>query len=208
MPVPFILFLVSFAAALFGFGLTGTLDSGPVMLALLSALAALVLLARVPGRRTPKRSAPKPGARKRVPAAPPRSIVVDGSNVMHWKDGTAQMATVQEVIRALSDQGYQPGVIFDANAGYKLAGRYLDDRPLARALGLSADRVLVVPKGEPADPVILKVARDLGAPVVSDDRFRDWVAEFPEVAQPGHLRRGGYRDGVLWLETGVNASCA
>lgn len=199
MPVPYVLFLISFAAALFGFGLTGSVESAPVLLALLSALAALILLVRAPKRRSRKSRAPK----RRVAAGPRRSIVVDGSNIMHWKDETPRLDTLREVVRSLAEQGYQPGVIFDANAGYKLAGRYMDDRPLARALGLPPDRVLVVPKGEPADPVILTAARDLGAVVLSNDRFRDWAADFPEVVQPGHLRRGGYRDGMLWLETGT-----
>ena len=189
MRLPFVLFLMSFAAALFGYGLTGDMDSAPVLLALLSALAALILMLRAP---VPARKANK---------AVQRSIVVDGSNVMHWKGETAQLTTLQEVVRSLADQGYQPGVVFDANAGYKLSGRYMDDNPLAFALGLSTDRVLVVPRGEPADPVILTAARELGATVLSNDRFRDWAEQFPEVAQPGHLRRGGYRNGVLWMET-------
>lgn len=184
MQMPFVLFLMSVAGAAFGYGLTGAFDSGPVMLALLSAGAALILMLRA-----------KP------PAAAPRRIVVDGSNIMHWQGEVPQMATLRDVVRALTDQGYQPGIVFDANAGYKLAGRYMDDKPLARALGLRADQVLVVPKGAPADPVILRVARELGAPVLSNDRFRDWAEEFPEVAEPGHVRRGGYRDGALWMET-------
>lgn len=186
MQTPFVLFALSISAAAFGYGLTGTVDSGPVMLALLSALAALVLMLR---------------AKAAVPAPAPRRIVVDGSNIMHWQGETPQLATLREVVQSLADQGYQPGVVFDANAGYKLAGRYMDDKPLARALGLRADQVLVVPKGAPADPVILRVARELGAPVLSNDRFRDWAADFPEVAEPGHVRRGGYRGGALWMET-------
>lgn len=193
MRVPLVLFLISCAAALVGFGLTGAVDSAPVLLAGLSGVAALLLLLR-PARRPRRRAKP-------VSRAPGRSIVIDGSNIMHWNGDAPRLDTLQEVVRRLADQGYQPGVVFDANAGYKLTGRYMDDRPLARALGLPADRVLVVPRGEPADPVILRVARDLGASVLSNDRFRDWQAEFPEVAQPGHVRRGGYRAGVLWLET-------
>ena len=61
---------------------------------------------------------------------------------MHWNGDAPRLDTLQEVVRRLADQGYQPGVVFDANAGYKLTGRYMDDRPLARALGLPADRVL------------------------------------------------------------------
>jgi hypothetical protein len=139
-------------------------------------------------------------ARPRATRPLGRPLVVDGSNVMHWKDEAPQIATLREVIALLQQRGYAPGLVFDANAGYKLTGRYMDDAPLARALGLPEDRVLVVPKGSPADPVILTAARDLGAPVLTNDRFRDWVETYPEVTRPGHLLRGGYRNGALWLE--------
>ena len=94
MPVPSVLFLISFAAALFGFGLTGSVESAPVLLALLSALAALILLVRAPKRRSRKSRAPK----RRVAAGPRRSIVVDGSNIMHWKDETPRLDTLREVV--------------------------------------------------------------------------------------------------------------
>ena len=80
--------------------------------------------------------------------------------------------------------------MFDANAGYLLIGKYQHDKALARVLGLPTDRVMVVPKGTPADPMILRAARDYGAPVVSNDRFKDWAKDFPEVKTKGHLITG------------------
>lgn len=127
-------------------------------------------------------------------------IVVDGSNVMHWKDNTPQLSTLLEVLRALEARGFSPGVVFDANAGYKIAGIYKHDFGFGKVLGLPQDRVMVVNKGEPADPVVLAAAAEHGVRVVSNDRFRDWAADFPEVTDPAHFLRGGYRDGVLWLE--------
>ncbi|MFN7222408.1 MAG: NYN domain-containing protein [Paracoccaceae bacterium] len=194
MRVPSFLFLSSLSAALFGYGLTGSWDSGPVMLALLSALAALILLVRS--------SAAPPVAR------PKRPIVVDGSNIMHWKSNVPQLDTLQEVITVLQAQGFQPGVVFDATAGHKLVGKYLDDAHLACALGLPPDRVLVVPRGTSADPVILQVARELNASILTNDRFRDWAPDHPEIAKPGHLLRGGYRNGALWLESLPSAPAA
>ncbi len=129
-----------------------------------------------------------------------RPIIIDGSNVMHWNGDVASLSSVKEVIARLEAQGFQPGIMFDANAGYKLADHYLDDRHFAKLLKLPAKRVLVVPKGQPADPTILAAARDVGGKVVTNDRFRDWVEEFAEVAEKGHLVRGGYRDGTLWLD--------
>ena len=40
------------------------------------------------------------------------------------------------------------------------------------------------------------------ARVITNDRFRDWVGDFPEVAQARYLVPGGYRDGRLWLGLG------
>ena len=118
-------------------------------LAAILAVASGIIVLRGAGRAQPPRT-PRPKHRRKG-----RPIVVDGSNVMHWKDQVARLDVLREVVRVLDAQGYRPGVVFDANAGYKLQGRYLDDRPLARLLGLPEDQVLVVQKGSPADPVIL-----------------------------------------------------
>lgn len=137
-----------------------------------------------------------------VPAKAQNWIVIDGSNVMHWQDGTPSLEPVRQVVSELAGQGYVPGVIFDANAGYKIADRYLHDGALARLLGLPADRVMVVPKGVQADDYILAAARDLKARVVTNDRYRDWVEAHPHVLEPGFLVRGGFGDGGLWLNLG------
>ena len=129
-----------------------------------------------------------------------RHVVVDGSNVMHWRGGRPDLAPVRAVVDRLAARGWRVGVMFDANAGYLLSGRYRDDADLARELGLPSDRVLVVPKGTPADPAILQAARDMGARIVTNDRFRGWRADFPEAGEPGRLIRGGMRDGALRLD--------
>jgi hypothetical protein len=41
--------------------------------------------------------------------------------------------------------------------------------------------------------------RELGACIISNDRFRDWADTYPEVAKQGHVIAGGYRDGQVWL---------
>ncbi|TDE34928.1 NYN domain-containing protein [Antarcticimicrobium sediminis] len=151
-------------------------------------LASVFLLVRAVTRRTQRQKE--------------QWVIVDGSNVMHWREGTPQIETVKEVVGHLSALGYTPGVMFDANAGYLLAGKYLHDGALAKVLGIPEERVMVVPKGTPADPVILAAARDLGAKIVTNDRFRDWADQHPEVYQPGHLIRGGYSSGRIWLNIG------
>ncbi len=127
-------------------------------------------------------------------------IVLDGSNVMHWKDGDPKIETVHQVVLHLQAQGHAPGVIFDANAGYLVSGKYRHDASFGASLGLPERNVMVVPKGEPADPFILKAARDMGARIVTNDRYRDWVSDFPEIQNSGHLIKGGFRSGKLWLD--------
>jgi len=119
---------------------------------------------------------------------------------MHWNDGTAQIETVRDVVQHLKRQGFTPGIVFYANAGHILTGKYQHHGGMGKLLGLPEDRVMVVDKGTPADPIILAAARDLGAKVVTNDRYRDWAEAHPEVRDPRHLVKGGYRDGKLWLD--------
>lgn len=222
MVAPYVLFVIFVGLGGYSVLIFGPVLSDLMLLSILLALASLFLLVRAwigqyragsrrgaansDTTRRHNRSRPETkAARKPIggkSSAPARWLVVDGSNVMHWKDEVAQIATVREVVQALTARGYSPGVVFDANAGYKISGRYQDDAEIARQLGLTEDRVLVVPKGTQADPFLLSTARELGARVVTNDRFRDWTDAHPEVREPGHLMRGGYRDGKLWLEDG------
>ena len=202
MRVPVILFLLSLAAVAVVLAVPGWSDL--IVIAAASAVASLIVLVWkllfLPVRgQAPEATGPRP-TRPARRKAEPQWIVVDGSNVMYWRDGTPQIDTVRAVIGRLRDLGYTPGVVFDANAGHLLEGRYRHDHAFGRMLGLPEERVMVVPKGSPADPVILTAARDLGARIVTNDRYRDWAADHPEVATPGQLVRGEYRDGALWLD--------
>ncbi len=111
------------------------------------------------------------------------------------------LATVKEVVDHLTGLGYTISVIFDANAGYKLQGKYQRDGSLGHQLGLLTDTgSWWSTKATPADPTILAAARHLGGRIVTNDKFRDWAGTNPEVNTPGHLIQGGYRDGKLWLD--------
>lgn len=126
-------------------------------------------------------------------------ILVDGSNVMHWQDNQPALAPLTGLILRLTGLGYVPGIVFDANAGWKLQGRYLREAELARLLGVEERQVLVVPKGTQADTYLLQTAREFEAKIVTNDRFRDWADQHPEVLESGILIRGGMRDGQVWL---------
>jgi hypothetical protein len=122
---------------------------------------------------------------------------------MHWQDNTPSLETVRKVVDQVRSLGYVPGVVFDANAGWKLSGRYLHDQDFARLLGIEPRQVLVVAKGTQADPFLLQTAREFGARIVTNDRFRDWSEAHPEVQTPGFLIRGGAVEGTIRLK-GLN----
>ena len=185
MRIPIILFLLSLGGVGLGLTVPGLADLAP--LAGVCAFAGLILFLVALVRVEPRR------------AAPPKWVIVDGSNVMYWKGDTPQIDTVREVLDRLATLGFTPGIVFDANAGHLLAGRYLHHAAFAEWLGLAEDRVMVVNKGTPADATILAVARDLGARIVSNDRYRDWLDQHPELDRPGALIRGGFEDDALWL---------
>ena len=199
MYTPLVLLLLSLASAGGAYSLNGDALTLPLAVSLLAAIAAVFLVAKALLHR-PKGETAAPKRKLRRPRKNDPHVVIDGSNVMHWNGQAPHLATLKEVIAELRALGCQPGVIFDANAGYKLKNRYLDDRHFAKLLKLPQDRVLVVPKGEPADSTILAAARELKAKVITNDRFRDWMSDFPEVASSGHLVKGGYRAGKPWFD--------
>ncbi len=138
-----------------------------------------------------------------------RLAVIDGSNLIYWKPDECSLVPVQEAIVLLRKAGFTPCVIFDANAGYLVADRYMDGGTFARRLGLKERHAHVVPRGEPADPFILQLARESEGIVVSRDKFRDWAGAFSAETARERLVPGGYRDGRLWLDfTRVTASRA
>ena len=126
-------------------------------------------------------------------------VIVDGSNVMYWKTGQPGIAAIRDVLERLDQAGLKAGVMFDANAGYLLTGQYEHNDAMARHLGLPEERVMVVPKGTSADGFILEAARDLNARIVTNDRFRDWFDDFPEIRDRSRLIPGEYRSGELTL---------
>lgn len=150
-------------------------------------------------RRRPPVRKQRPSTR-RARQAPKPAILIDGSNVIYWQNNTPQLEPLRQVVQDLSRQGLKPGVVFDANVGYKLTGQYLGEGDLSRLLSLPRDQIFVVPKGTQADPYLLETARDLKAQIVTNDRYRDWVDTYPEVAKPGTLIRGGLSDGKVWLK--------
>ncbi len=201
MRIPTLLFLTSLAVAAFS-GTNAGAMTDLSLLAGVSAVAALILmLANEPeaptrdirGRevRAPQRAGRRSGEK--------RMVLVDGSNVLWWRDGAASIDTLRAVVRVLRAQGMVPLVGFDANVGYVVSDSWRDARAMARMLGLPASQVSVAPKGTPADPLLIAEALRLDAPIVTNDRYREWLATWPQIAAPGFLIQGCFAEGALVL---------
>lgn len=129
---------------------------------------------------------------------PVNAIVVDGSNVMYW-GGEPSLKILSRVLQNVKDAGYAPIVFFDANVGYIVEDRYLNEAQLAPLIDIWSDRICVVSKGVVADESILMFATVHGLRIVTNDQYRDWRVQFPHAAKRGILVKGKWVSGnVKW----------
>lgn len=103
-------------------------------------------------------------------------VLVDGSNVAHSIEGepphVANLIAIREKLR---EEGLEPIIVADA------ALRHQIDDPLHYERMIDDGMVRQAPAGTDADYFILSFARELNASVVSNDRFRDRIKQFPEL---------------------------
>ena len=105
-----------------------------------------------------------------------RTVIIDGSNVAHSTEGEKAMLENIRVVRAkLIQEGYEPVVLADAALRHQI-----DDEPGFEQL-VENGTIKQAPAGTDADYFILSFARELGANIVSNDRFKDRVQAFPEI---------------------------
>jgi hypothetical protein len=105
-------------------------------------------------------------------------VLVDGSNVAHSTEGEkAQLANILAVREKMAEEGFEPVVVVDAALRHQI-----DDRAGYEQL-VESGIVRQAPAGTDADYFILSFARELDARIVSNDRFRDRIAAFPDAAE-------------------------
>ena len=105
-------------------------------------------------------------------------VLVDGSNVAHSTEGErAQVRNILAVRNKLIEEGLEPIIVADA------ALRHQVDDSAAYERLVDAGEIRQAPAGTDADYFILAFARELNACVVSNDRFRDRVKQFPEARE-------------------------
>ena len=111
----------------------------------------------------------------RAHRAPPTKAIVDGSNVAHSTEGERpRLRNIILVRDKLLEEGMEPILVVDAALRHRIDDsatleRMVDDGEIKQA-----------PAGTDADYFILSFARELDAAVVSNDRFKDRIASFPE----------------------------
>lgn len=142
-------------------------------------------------RREPDRShrldsGARRGRRRDVPRGSPHvdtgprpaseRVIVDASNVAHSTEHTApRLVNVRLVRDRLTQDGLTPILVADAALRHQI-----DDGEGYEAL-VKAGEIQQAPAGTDADYFILTFARELDASVLSNDRFKDRIAHFPEV---------------------------
>jgi hypothetical protein len=108
--------------------------------------------------------------------APSNVVLVDGSNVAHSTEGErAQVRNIVAIRDKLREEGLEPIIVADAALRHQI-----DDANHYEQL-IDAGEIRQAPAGTDADYFILSFARELNASIVSNDRFRDRIKEFPEV---------------------------
>ena len=118
----------------------------------------------------------------RAPETGPRPeserVIVDASNVAHSTEKLApKLANVRLVRDRLTEDGMTPILVADAALRHQI-----DDADGYEAL-VKAGEIQQAPAGTDADYFILTFARELGAFVLSNDRFKDRISHFPEVRE-------------------------
>lgn len=104
-----------------------------------------------------------------------RVVLVDGSNVAHSTEGEKPLvANLLAVRDKLREEGFDPIIMADAALRHQI-----DDQKVYEDM-IESGSVRQAPAGTDADYFILSFARELGADIVSNDRFRDRMKQFPE----------------------------
>jgi hypothetical protein len=115
-------------------------------------------------------------------------ILVDGSNVLFWQGGLALADVPERVVRALIARRFAPVVYFDNSIG-----RHMGQVALLRLEALT--QVSVASAGTPADALLLAACGNGRRQIVSNDRFRTWRDDHPQLQSrwlvTGRIGKGG-----------------
>jgi Zc3h12a-like ribonuclease protein len=98
-----------------------------------------------------------------------RLVIVDAANVAHSAPSARpRLSFLERLLERLAGEGLD--VLVVADAGLE---RRIDDPDGYRRM-VDSGLIRTAPPGTQADPLILSLARELDAWIVSNDRFRQW----------------------------------
>jgi len=106
-------------------------------------------------------------------------VVVDASNVAHHvknENGQPKMSNILAAVKALEESEDEFVIIADASLRHDI-----DDKEKFLKL-LESENVEEVPAGNDADHFILDIATREKAKILSNDKFRDYAAEFRNIS--------------------------
>ena len=105
-------------------------------------------------------------------------VVIDGANVAYEErsaGGKPRLSNLLKVRRELEERGFEPVIIVDASLKYDI-----DDQEQLESL-IRSQAVQQVPAGTDADYFIIQFADRLDALIVTNDRYKEYAAQYPWV---------------------------
>ncbi len=105
-------------------------------------------------------------------------VVIDASNVAFYSkdnDGKAKFSNIMAAVKALEESEDEFVIIADASLRHEI-----DDKESFLKL-LENDNVEEVPLGNDADHFIIELANNVNAKILSNDKYRDYAAEFRNI---------------------------
>ncbi|MHA2056854.1 MAG: NYN domain-containing protein [Candidatus Thorarchaeota archaeon] len=104
-----------------------------------------------------------------------RTLVVDGNNIAYSlsSQGSPKAKNLALAYNSLTSAGYNPVFVISASLVHKI-----DNLGTLNAFMLSAN-VVEAPRGTNDDSRIIQLAKKLEADIVSNDRFLDWIDQYP-----------------------------
>lgn len=101
-------------------------------------------------------------------------ILIDGSNVLYWRSGQADLNALGLIIAELAARRFVPVVYFDHSIVRYETGAALEKR-------CEPAQIMVAPRGTPADPLLLAACNSGCIQIVSCDRYRAWRGVYPQL---------------------------
>jgi Zc3h12a-like Ribonuclease NYN domain len=103
-------------------------------------------------------------------------VIIDGANVAYEErsaGGKPKLSNLLKVRRELEERGLEAVILVDASLKYDI-----DDQTQLETL-IRSQQVRQVPAGTDADYFIIQLADQFDARVVTNDRYRDYLEQYP-----------------------------